>query len=377
MTRLPGLDLLRAVAIIAVMLFHSFVVGGLGDGFEWLSMYGWAGVDIFFVLSGFLIGTQVLTPLQAGRPLDFGAFYARRAWRILPAFAVVLAVYVWFPALREAQGLQPWWQFATFTFNVLVDYGANPAFSHAWSLCVEEHFYLLFPLIAWWLARRPTVETFVAVCACIVLLGLLLRTTVYMRDASAQPARNWFAEDIYFPTWMRLDGLLAGVMLATLRVYRPQAWRGLQRHSNALALGGVVLLCVAGWLFRSRVSFGANTIGWPILSWGIALLVFAAADRGSVLGRWSVPGAGWIAAISYSLYLSHKLAFHAVQSLLGDALQGHRFIVFGMYVLVTLVVGAALHYAVERPFLQLRDRRGAQRREATSEAGRPSRVEAT
>ena len=132
MTRLPGLDLLRAVAIIAVMLFHSHVVGGLGDDFEWLSRYGWAGVDIFFVLSGFLIGTQVLTPLQASRPLDFGAFYARRAWRILPAFAVVLAVYVWLPALREAPGLQPWWQFATFTFNLLVDYGANPAFSHAW-----------------------------------------------------------------------------------------------------------------------------------------------------------------------------------------------------------------------------------------------------
>src|SRR5690349_21937904 len=93
-----GLDLLRAIAIVWVMLFHSFIVGGLGADFEWLSRFGWAGVDIFFVLSGYLIGAQVLEPLARAARLDFARFYARRAWRILPAFAVVLAVYVAFPA---------------------------------------------------------------------------------------------------------------------------------------------------------------------------------------------------------------------------------------------------------------------------------------
>jgi len=149
MNRLPGLDLLRAIAIGWVMLFHSFIVGGLGPDFTWLSRFGWAGVDIFFVLSGYLIGMQVLRQLQQHAGLSFGGFYARRAWRILPAFAVVLALYLCFPALREAPGLQPSWQFATFTMNVLIDYERNQAFSHAWSLCVEEHFYLVFPLVAW------------------------------------------------------------------------------------------------------------------------------------------------------------------------------------------------------------------------------------
>src|SRR5687767_8671146 len=110
MNRLPGLDLLRAIAVVWVMLFHSFIVGGLGPDFEWLSRFGWAGVDIFFVLSGFLIGTQVLRQLQQGGGFSLAGFYARRAWRILPAFAVVLALYAFFPALREAPGLQPWWQ---------------------------------------------------------------------------------------------------------------------------------------------------------------------------------------------------------------------------------------------------------------------------
>ncbi|MHB1057931.1 MAG: acyltransferase family protein [Rhodanobacter sp.] len=356
MHRLPGLDLLRAIAIVWVMLFHSYIVGGLGPGFSWLSRYGWAGVDIFFVLSGFLIGSQVLRPLQRGERLAFGGFYARRAWRILPAFAVVLALYVFFPALREAPGLAPWWQFATFTLNLLIDYGRNQAFSHAWSLCVEEHFYLAFPLLAWWLTRRPSVWKCVGLCAGVVVLGIVLRSAAWLHDAAIDPPRNWFVEDIYYPTWMRLDGLLAGVMLAALRVFRPQAWARLQVCSNAVLLGGLAVSCLAFWLFRERTGLLANALGWPLLSFGFGLLVFAGADRHSLIGRWRMPGAGWLAAISYSLYLSHKIAFHLVQVTFGAALSGQRALAFATYALAALLLGAALHYLVERPFLRLRER---------------------
>jgi peptidoglycan/LPS O-acetylase OafA/YrhL len=356
--RLPGLDLLRAIAIIWVMLFHSYIVGGLGPGFAWLSRYGWAGVDIFFVLSGFLIGTQVLRPLQRGEPLSFGGFYARRAWRILPVFALVLALYVCFPAWREAPGLQPWWQFATFTVNLLIDYDRHQAFSHAWSLCVEEHFYLVFPLLAWWLTRRPSTTKFASICAAVVVFGIALRTAVWLHDAAIDPPRNWYIEDIYYPTWMRLDGLLMGIMLATLRVYRPAAWIRWQARSNAFLLGGIAVSGLAFWLFHDRTGLPANALGWPLLSFGFGLLVFAGADRRSLIGRWRVPGAGWIAAISYSLYLSHKLAFHFVQARFGAALQRHGAIAFASYALAVLVVGATLHYLIERPFLRLRERRG-------------------
>ena len=357
MQRLPGLDLLRAIAIVWVMLFHSYIVGGLGPHFGWLSRFGWMGVDIFFVLSGFLIGTQVLRPLQRGERLSFGGFYARRAWRILPAFAVVLALYTDFPALREAPGLQPWWQFATFTLNLLIDYDHNQAFSHAWSLCVEEHFYLLFPLLAWWLTWRPSVLKFAATCAGIVAFGIALRSAVWLHDTALDPPRNWFVEDIYFPSWMRLDGLLMGVMLATLRVYRPCAWTRLQMHANKLLLGGLAVSCLALWLFRHRTGLLANALGWPLLSFGFGLLVFAAADRRSLIGRWRVPGAGWLAAISYSLYLSHKIALHLVQVKLAVPLRDHGVLAFATYVLAILLLGAALHYGVERPCLRWRDRR--------------------
>ena len=258
MNRFPGLDLLRAIAIAWVMLFHSFIVGGLGQDFAWLSRYGWIGVDIFFVLSGFLIGTQVLKTLERGDRFSFGGFYARRAYRILPAFAVVLACYVIFPGLRESPGLQPWWQFATFTMNLLIDYTHNQAFSHAWSLCVEEHFYLLFPLLAWWLTRRPSAMKFAMACAVVVLLGIALRSAVWWHDSALDPPRNWFIEDIYYPTWMRLDGLLMGVMLAAWSVYRPQSWARWQARANGVLLGGLAVVGLAFWLFRDRVGLLGN-----------------------------------------------------------------------------------------------------------------------
>jgi peptidoglycan/LPS O-acetylase OafA/YrhL len=364
MSRLPGLDLLRAIAIVWVMLFHSFVVGGLGDDFSWLSRYGWMGVDLFFVLSGFLIGSQVLKPLARGERLDFGDFYLRRAFRILPAFFVVLALYLAIPAFREEPGMQPWWQFATFTVNFLIDYEHNKAFSHVWSLCVEEHFYLLFPLLAWWLARRPSATKFVAVCVAVLLAGIAIRTSVWLFDMApvrgvenaARSFNQRFIEDMYYPTWNRLDGLLAGVVLATLKTFRRPAWDRLQAGANIALIAGLAVVALAIWLFRDRTGLLGNSIGWPVLAAGLALLVFGGTDARSWIGRWRVPGAGWVALISYSLYLVHKPVYHMVERAFGAQLEGRGVIALAAYAIAALSAGALLHYAIERPFLHLRDR---------------------
>ncbi|HET6432733.1 acyltransferase [Dyella sp.] len=359
MQRLPGLDTLRAAAIVWVMLFHSWVVGGLGPHFGWLSRYGWVGVDIFFVLSGFLIGAQVLAPLARGEWLDLVDFYQRRAYRIVPAFAVVLALYVWAPAVREFEGLAPWWQFATFSLNLLIDYNAQPAFSHAWSLCVEEHFYVLFPLLAMGLARWRSGAALKGVALALVLGGIAVRTTLWLHDRALDPPRNWYIEDLYFPTWSRLDGLLTGVLLAALKVFRPQLWTRAQAHATVAMWGGLVMLALAFWLFRDRLAWLPNAFGWPLLSAAIGLLVFAAAGPGSAIGRWHVWGARPVASISYSLYLTHKIAFHLVQVGWGERL--HGIALFGLYALAALAAGGALHLLVERPGLRLRQRRAAQR----------------
>lgn len=356
MARKPGLDLLRAIAIVWVMLFHSFLVGGLGQQWQWLSRYGWMGVDLFFVISGFLIGSQVLKPLAQGGRFAFGDFYLRRAFRILPAFWAVLALYLLWPGLREAPGMEPGWKFASFTMNLSIDYGRNQAFSHAWSLCVEEHFYLLFPLLAWWLMRRPSLRKSVAVGVLLVLTGIALRSAVWLHDSAAAPDRAWFIEDIYYPTWCRLDGLLMGVVLAAIKVFRPAWWTRAQLQSNAILLVGLAVLALSFWLFRERTGLLGNAIGWPVLSAALALLVFAGAERSSVIGRWRVPGAGWLAATSYSLYLIHKAVFHLVENHFGELLAGRGLFAFAVYAMATLLGGALLHYAVEAPCLRLRGR---------------------
>jgi peptidoglycan/LPS O-acetylase OafA/YrhL len=356
--RLPGLDLLRSIAIAWVMLFHSFVVGGLGPQWEWLSRYGWMGVDLFFVLSGFLIGTQVFKPVALGKRGSFREFYLRRALRILPAYWTVLLLYLAWPGFREAPGMEPWWKFITFVLNLDIDYSHGAAFSHAWSLCVEEHFYLLFPPLAWWLLRRPAAWKFAALCGVLVVAGIGLRTATWLHDTAVDPgfARNWFVEDIYYPTRNRLDGLLVGVALAAWKVFRPQAWERARRHANLFLLAGLAAMALALWLFRDRVGLLGNSIGWPVLSAALGLLVFAGAGRDSAIGRRSLPGAGWLAAISYSLYLVHKAIYHVVQAHWGDRLSGHGFIAFCMYGLAAIAAGALLHHAVEKPFLRLRDR---------------------
>lgn len=364
----PGLDLLRAIAIVWVMLFHSFLVGGLGESYSWLSRHGWMGVDLFFVLSGFLIGTQVLAPLARGGPLSFRDFYIRRAFRILPAFWVVLALYLAFPVLREAPGLEPWWKFATFTLNLSIDYASNATFSHAWSLCVEEHFYLVFPLLAWAMLRKPSVAKFAGLCVLLVVAGIALRSTTWLHDtalaANGGMQRNWFVEDLYYPTWARLDGLLAGVVLATFKVFRPQRWERVQARANTVLLLGLGVMAVALWLFRQRTGLLGNSIGWPVLSLGLALLVFAGAGNRSVIARWRVPGVAWLAAISYSLYLVHKAVFHLVETAWGPALEGRGVLAFCVYGATALLAGAVLYYAVERPFLRLRERMPVFRRAA-------------
>ena len=352
--RLPGLDLLRAIAVLWTMQFHGFIVGGLGEDWHWLERYGWMGVDLFFVLSGFLIGGQLLRPLARGESPSLRAFYLKRAFRILPAFWAVLVVYLLWPGFREAPGMEPWWKFALFFVNLDIDYVSNAAFSHAWSLCVEEHFYLLFPALALLLARKPSVTKFWAVCIAILLGGIAIRTSVWLHFDALQPQRAWFVEDIYYPTWNRLDGLLMGVMLATWQAYRPASWMRMAKHANVAALLGVAVLALAFWLFRERTGLLGNSIGWPVLSLALALLVFAGAQPHGLLGRRALPGAAWLAAISFSLYLVHKPMYGVVQSHWGEWLEGRGLVAYTAYGVASLLAAAVLYYAVERPGLRLR-----------------------
>jgi peptidoglycan/LPS O-acetylase OafA/YrhL len=116
---------------------------------RWLgtfSSFGWSGGDLFFVLSGYLIADKLFRGFASQGRIDLAGFYLNRFFRIIAAYLAVVAVYFIFPNLQEGRGLQPLWRFLTFTQNISIDMYRN-TFSHAWSLCVEEHFYLLLPIL--------------------------------------------------------------------------------------------------------------------------------------------------------------------------------------------------------------------------------------
>lgn len=361
MTRLPGLDTLRAIAITWVMLFHSYLIGGLGENFGVFEHAGWMGVDLFFVLSGYLIGSQVFALLRDTGSLDFAAFYTRRAFRILPAFLVVLGLYVAWPAWRETPLMQPVWQFLTFTFNLLYNDGARSAFSHAWSLCVEEHFYLVFPLLAVVLARWMTPPRFVAACAFVVFGGMALRAWLWLDvfQPALQTDEPAYLRYLYYPTYARLDGLLAGVALAACAVFRPRGMARFRGQAGAVLVASALLLAGAIALFNGRrADFWPIVVGYPLVALAMAGFV-GMAGGGTWLATLRIPGAGWLARASYSLYLSHKGAFMLTEAALDGRLDSHPWLRFVAHAVVVLAVGATLHYLVERPFLRWRDRRSA------------------
>jgi peptidoglycan/LPS O-acetylase OafA/YrhL len=168
--RQPGLDLLRALAIIVVVVYHAALFGFKLPGR--VDRFGWIGVDLFFVLSGYLIGGQLLAPLARDQPIKLGRFFTRRALRIMPAYFVVLAIYFLLPSWREYSEMsQPLWKFLLSVQNIALHGGT--AFSHAWSLAVEDQFYLALPFLLLFLFWRP--RTAIIVPCLIVIGGIGLR----------------------------------------------------------------------------------------------------------------------------------------------------------------------------------------------------------
>jgi len=367
--RAHGLDTLRALAIVSVVAYHA---SGFHDEATFpaflfpVAQMGWMGVDLFFVLSGYLIGTQFLRPYRLGLRPGLWPFYRNRLFRILPAFTAVLILYLAVPAWRGTRSLPPLWELLTFTQNLFVDRIQNSAFSHVWSLCVEEHFYLFFPLLVLALMRKRSMRLTVAILAGLVVSGILIRSYLlfhFLQPLAAAGGRFGiaFTERIYYPTYTHLDGLLAGVTLALVRTFRPVLWTGLARRGHTLFFAGASLVALAVYLTKdfwdsvTGVAAIGTMIGFPVLSIGFGLLVASAVSSNGWL-RFRIPGAKLVATLAYSLYLTHKELIHLVDLWFPSIAEGHMAAWLAAYVLCCLLVASALYLCVERPFLILRDR---------------------
>lgn len=347
--RIAGLDLLRAAAILMVLVAH-YPKPGSGALIRVLN-FGWTGVDLFFVLSGYLIGSQVIKPLTSGEDIGVRAFYWRRFCRTLPAYYVVLAVYFF----REAS---PSWKYLFFMQNL----SSMTAFTPSWSLCVEEQFYLLFPLVAWCLAQTRSQRAALYVIPALLSAMVAIRafTWVAVRpDLLGEPsATATYAQFFYNPTYCRLDGIIFGVAIAACKWGRPLEWEHWLARPWRLIGGSAALLILAVLSLWVRYSFICSTIGFSLLDASFALLVMAGLSTAGPLARFSIPGVEFIAVISYSLYLTHSLALEIAEQVLppmGIALGSPAGVLSAAVAI--LLFAAALHYAVERPVMIWRDRR--------------------
>jgi len=353
--RQPGLDLLRALAIIVVVIYHAGIMGFPLPGR--VHRFGWIGVDLFFVLSGYLIGGQLLAPLARDQCINLGRFFARRALRIMPAYFAILAIYFLLPSWREYPEMaQPLWKFLLSVQNIALHGGT--AFSHAWSLAVEDQFYLCLPFILLFVNRWPRG---VLIIPCLIIFGgIVLRTLLAWQNPAEISGVSYrgFQTWIYYPTWTRLDPLVFGAGLAAIEKFRPQWWQRLINCAPWLWLPALGLIAYALWLGEGEyLSVVASIWQFPLIAFGMATLLVCAVSPRLLFRRVAIPGAAFIASIAYSAYLIQKLVIHLVAQFYSShniaptsvpALLGVELCVYA--------AASALFFAVERPFLQLRHR---------------------
>jgi peptidoglycan/LPS O-acetylase OafA/YrhL len=311
---IPALDGLRGIAILLVIAFH-YTGQPFGGGY---------GVDLFFVLSGFLITTLLLEERVARGRISLGGFYARRARRLFPALAALLCAYLIYNAILGRNALTTVADYGLYFGNIyfVVSHKAdNTGLGHLWSLAQEEQFYLLWPCLLLIAARvrRP-----VYWITALVLALVAYRFALILHGAGVN--RLYRAPDTHS------EGLLLGAGLAYLRQQGFVAGEWAGKLGLALTIPPVVA--------------GDWRIGLPVFELGAVLLVAAALSNTDLARGLSVRPLLWLGTLSYSLYLWHYpvlWAFHA----------NHRLVALA----VSFLLAWLSYRYVERPFRTRRSRR--------------------
>ena len=325
---IPVLDGLRGIAVLCVMVLHFTLVDAVTGGerlFFDVTRLGWVGVDLFFVLSGFLI-TGILYDAKGGAHF-FRNFYMRRVLRIFPLYyAFLVLVLVLLPAVRPAaavpDGTQLWlWTYFSNVLFARVGWEGLPGHTtHLWSLAIEEQFYLLWPLVVFFASRRRLIQ----ICIGAIVFAELTRIGLHFA------APDGIAGYALMPA--RIDALAVGALVAVLARESSGAAM-LLRYSRPVMLGAALWLAVIiGWTqltvggtlppLDTRVQLGAYT-AIALLFGALLVRAIAAPDssrRARVLRSATLAAFG---RYSYALYLVHIIVrnvFHGQLMQLGGKL---------------------------------------------------------
>ncbi len=332
--RIGGLDGLRAAAILSVLCLHAAIVSThMSPIIRIPCLYGWAGVDLFFVLSGYLIGGQVFTSQGQMDRRGVVGFWFRRWFRTLPLYYFVLFVYA-IVLPRYGIPFRSWnWRYLV----MLQNYMPLQDFQQSWSLCIEEQFYLAFPILAIVISRLR-LRPWVWLVPGVVSLGL--------RWLLVDPAADRIAAQyaIRFPIYTHMDGLSIGVFLAATR----SSWRDLSNTWRATA-GAVGMIVTLGGLalLKHPASGGVESIAcYSMIAAGFGGLLVASADLARL--PFAHKPVEKLAVWSYGAYLWNNIAFPMLRPMnLAWPFN------FGGFALALLP--AAVTYAlIEEPFLRVR-----------------------
>ena len=328
--RIPALDGLRGIAILLVLIRHSFaefsfVHHPILNSLVWLTRLCWCGVDLFFVLSGFLIGGILLDAQDS--PNYFKTFYARRAYRILPLYFLVLTLcFLAFELgnlgvlrgdwAKLFDGKIPWWTFFTFTQNIYMGFGGPLAtrggLSPTWSLAVEEQFYLTLPLLVRLVSRRRAIQLVIACIATAMLLRVLIAVWI--------PGRMYAT---YFITPCRADGLGLGVLIAVV-VRERRLWLYVREHRRwlyGIAVGMLLILLsidFSSFQTPSPALYGAEYSIFAVF-FGSLLLIGVTGEDWLVKTVFCNSWLMRLGLIAYGTYLLHRATTLVVNLLISSA----------------------------------------------------------
>ena len=351
-TRLRELDFLRGIAIILVILRHQLL-------FDFLKTMGWIGVDLFFVLSGFLVSGLLFKEYQKFGSIKPKLFLIRRGFKIYPIFYLSALGYILPSILLHILDTKKLFYEMTFTQNYALGWGyLYPA---SWSLAVEEHFYFGLALLLWLIFNKKLMSFEITsnqfsnfekmlFSVLIFILGLRILSNIYFPDENVRNTTM---------SHLRIDSLLFGVLISYWYYFKQEILTNFyQKHKIKLLVLAFAMLSFTPFIEELN-SFFVKTIGFTMLylSFGILLIHFLIdknvnAQINRLFSETIINFVSRIGFCSYSIYVIHSFVINCV----GILQIKNRFLTFGLVFLTSVIVGFIMTYKIEKFFLNYRDK---------------------